>query len=127
MNTKAITVVHARTCSLTKPTYYIGRGEPTAPSMHAAKLGNPWSIGPSMDRNKVIELFKRHMDGGNCNPQLERIFEHWKALGFPDIQLACYCAPRACHGDVIAQWLMDRKKNSERAHDALQGLEWPQG
>jgi len=65
---------------------YIGR-----PSL----WGNPFVIGPDGDRDDVIRKYKEYL---KANPGLvEKAKEtlRGKVLG-------CWCAPEACHGDVLA-------------------------
>jgi Domain of unknown function (DUF4326) len=75
-------VVH---CKRAKFDVYIGR---------PSKWGNPFVIGHDGERDEVVKKF------------------HYYILGMPgllaDVQelrgkrLGCYCAPLACHGDVLA-------------------------
>ena len=65
--------------------------------------GNPFKIGPDGTRAEVIELHK-----SLCNVQNERDmpwFPKWRtaldALRGKD--LACWCAPLPCHGDVLLE------------------------
>jgi hypothetical protein len=71
---------------------YIGRGGP---------WGNPYRIGPDGTREEVIEKFREWI---STQPQLlARIGElRGRTLG-------CFCAPAACHGDVLAE-LADREQ-----------------
>lgn len=65
--------------------------------------GNPYRIGPDGDREAVIEKYQRHLldriESG------EQTLESLAALSGRD--LACWCAPKPCHGQVLkdyAQW-----------------------
>lgn len=82
----ACKVVNVRS---TKPDVYIGRG---------SQWGNPFQINSQQDRTKVIERYREHL---------------WAAIQHGDITLdelraldgktlGCYCAPKACHGEVLA-------------------------
>jgi len=66
---------------------YIGR-----PSV----WGNPYAIGNDGDRAEVIAKFERYLVN---NPRLlARVGElKGKTLG-------CWCAPKACHGEVLARY-----------------------
>ncbi len=73
---------------------YIGR-----PSM----WGNPHALGflcslcqEEHGRSEAVQLYEEYARG---NPKL---LEAIKALP-EDTILGCWCAPRACHGDVIAK------------------------
>ena len=75
-------VVH---CKRERFDVYIGR---------PSKWGNPFSIGKDGDRNEVIRKFTKYLlensDLMAALPELKG-----KVLG-------CWCAPQACHGDVLA-------------------------
>ena len=68
---------------------YIGRG---------SEWGNPFVIGVDGDRDEVIYRFTEYM--------LENLSKNSKWLEpLKDKDLMCYCAPLACHGDVIKMYL----------------------
>ena len=71
---------------------YIGRGSP---------FGNPYVIGPDGDRGEVIEKYRQYF--------LKRIEEDPifkdNVIGLRGKTLACFCKPKACHGDIIIEWL----------------------
>jgi len=76
---------------------YIGRG-PNAP------FGNPFPMVPEPDglgRVAAIQHFQDYF--------LKRIEEdddfRRKVLRLKGKTLGCFCAPRACHGDIIAEWV----------------------
>lgn len=63
---------------------YIGRG---------GKWGNPFKIGVHGNREEVISMYEAHLL--DCPEKLESLHElKGKVLG-------CWCAPKACHGDVL--------------------------
>jgi hypothetical protein len=65
---------------------YIGR---------PSKWGNPFVIGRDGDRDEVIEKYRAWIA---TQPAL--------LLAIPELQgkrLGCFCAPRRCHGDVLAE------------------------
>lgn len=73
---------------------YIGR-----PSL----LGNPFHVGKDGTRNEVIEKYRVWLRGeykkrGEVYWELVRLA---KLSLTSDIALACWCAPLACHGDVV--------------------------
>lgn len=70
--------------SLGSKAVYIGRG---------SKWGNPFVIGKDGDREEVITLYMEHLL--NSRDLLEAI------PTLTDKFLVCYCAPEACHGDVL--------------------------
>jgi hypothetical protein len=63
---------------------YIGR---------PSKFGNPFVIGKDGTRPEVIAKFEAYI---LSNPEL---MDALKELRGKD--LVCYCAPQACHGDVL--------------------------
>jgi len=77
------TVVH---CKREPYDVYIGRG---------SKWGNPFKIGPDGDRAEVIEKYLAYL--GTRSDLLDAIGE------LRDKALGCWCAPKACHGDVLAE------------------------
>lgn len=102
------TVVNIRT---NKYDVYIGRC-PTMLSiqMHddfGGLFGNPYIIGRDGGRDKVIDLhrgyfYKRIQVDSEFAIQVEKL--RGKKLG-------CFCAPRSCHGDVIAEYLNGNQRN----------------
>lgn len=77
-------VVH---CKVDPYDVYIGRG---------GKWGNPFKIGRDGDRDAVILKYTEWLLG---QPQM---IEEAKATLKGKV-LGCWCAPRACHGDVLAE------------------------
>lgn len=66
---------------------YIGR---------PAKWGNPFVLGKDGDRDEVIARFEAYL---MANPQLvEQARQELKGK-----DLICWCAPQACHGDVLVR------------------------
>ncbi|MGN7187027.1 DUF4031 domain-containing protein [Microbacterium enclense] len=79
------TVVNRRSHSFD---VYIGRG---------SDWGNPFIIGEHGSRADVIHRFELHL---RSRPDL--------LVRLPELRgkrLGCYCAPRACHGDVLARYI----------------------
>lgn len=77
------TVVH---CKKRPYDVYIGRPE---------KWGNPFSIGKDGNREEVIQ---KYMDWLSEQPELLSDIHELK-----DKVLGCWCAPKACHGDILAE------------------------
>lgn len=69
---------------------YIGRG---------SKWGNPFVIGPSCTRDQAVAQYEQHLwnqiKAGEVTVA-DLLELDGKALG-------CYCAPYACHGDVLVR------------------------
>lgn len=75
-------VVH---CKKSKYDVYIGR-----PSI----WGNPFTIGKDGNRKEVIEKYKEWIQ---TQPQLLDIIKYLRGK-----VLGCWCAPKECHGDILA-------------------------
>jgi len=60
-----------------------------------SKWGNPFVIGKHGDRGLVIEKFRSWIE---TQPQLLADLHELRGR-----TLGCYCAPRPCHGDVLAE------------------------
>ena len=77
-------VVH---CKRENYDVYIGR---------PSKWGNPYSIGKDGIREEVIQKYRDYLERSprlleDCRQELRG-----KVLG-------CWCAPKACHGDILAE------------------------
>jgi hypothetical protein len=76
---------------------YVGRG---------SIFGNPYEMGvdfnSEMDtsRNWVISRYRTWFKHMLHDPVFREAIKHLK-----DKRLGCFCAPQACHGDVIAEYL----------------------
>lgn len=64
---------------------YIGRG---------SKWGNPFKIGRDGNRGEVIDKYAEYLI---AHPRLvvDALYE------LQDKRLACFCAPKPCHGDLL--------------------------
>ena len=74
-------VVH---CKREKYDIYIGR---------PSKWGNPYEIGRDGNREEVVEKYRKFILGRED-----------LLLDLPSLKgktLGCWCAPKACHGDVL--------------------------
>jgi len=94
-NPLAPSVVH---CKKQAFDVYIGRG---------SKWGNPFKIGVDGSRDEVIAKYREYLWDWVRRDHCEAIDQlaalHNKTLG-------CYCAPQACHGDVLvraSKWAYD--------------------
>ncbi|MGB6176113.1 MAG: DUF4326 domain-containing protein [Methylocella sp.] len=73
---------------------YIGRG---------SKWGNPFRIGPDGDRAAVIAKYERWLADQH---HLLRALDELRGC-----DLVCFCAPRACHGDLLL-WLANATRDA---------------
>ena len=64
---------------------YIGR---------PSKWGNPFTIGKDGTRDEVIAKYRVHLHESGLIADIEEL--RGKTLG-------CWCAPKPCHGDVLAE------------------------
>jgi hypothetical protein len=62
----------------------------------ATKWGNPYHISKTCSRKKSIELYEFHFVF-NLLKDIEELKDARR--------LGCWCAPLACHGDVIKRYL----------------------
>jgi hypothetical protein len=88
---------------------YIGRANPRA-GLKASAWGNPFKIGKDGERGEVMAKYRAWL---MSNPELlQRVPElKGKVLG-------CWCAPEACHGDVLSEFA-----NAELANAELENAE----
>ena len=91
-----ITVTHVRNGrSSLAATVYVGRPSP---------LGNPFILGKHGNRQQVVSKYDdwlRRLIKDEDSPQARKIAELRRLAQQGDLDLACYCAPLACHADVI--------------------------
>ena len=71
-----------------KEMVYIGR---------PSKWGNPFVMNGENDRERVIAQYEQYLL--NSPDLLAQIGE------LKDMDLVCWCAPRACHGDVLKKYV----------------------
>lgn len=94
---------------------YIGRPSP---------LGNPFRIERDCSRDKVILLYRvwlkqQILTNPKTKAELTRLYNI--ALQSEELRLACWCAPAACHGNVIREVLFayHETQSWEEAADQL--------
>ena len=88
---------------------YVGR---KCRKFEGSILGNPFKIGRDGNRDEVIEKYRQWLwteinRKGEVWEELLELLEKYKLWG--DMVLVCWCAPQACHGDVIKrclEWLI---------------------
>jgi hypothetical protein len=73
---------------------YIGRALRNWP---ASPFANPFRIGPGRSREQAIEQYRAYLAGRS---ELLAALE-----GLRGKRLGCWCAPLACHGDVLTELL----------------------
>ncbi|WIW89595.1 DUF4326 domain-containing protein [Sphingobium sp. V4] len=77
-------VLNRHQVGLPRDAVYIGRG---------SKWGNPFVIGRDGDRATVIAKYERWL---RTQHHLLRALDELRGR-----DLVCFCAPRACHGDLL--------------------------
>jgi hypothetical protein len=100
------------------PGEYVGRPSP---------LGNQFKIGPDGTREEVINLYRIWLWNEisfTANPpaaarEINRLYRKWQLEG--DLTLVCWCAPQACHADVIKRCL---EWKAEEQHELPRAKEW---
>ncbi len=64
-------------------------------------FGNPFIIGIEGGRDKVIKLYKEYfLKRLKVDAEFAR-----RIIGLKGKKLGCFCKPKACHGDVIVEYL----------------------
>ncbi len=64
-------------------------------------FGNPFRIGHGISREDAVKRFQRYLaDRIEKDSEFKR-----RILALKGKRLGCFCKPKACHGDVIADWL----------------------
>lgn len=78
---------------------HIGRG---------SEWGNPYRISDGYSREGAINLYREHLWR---QIQRDRAGMISKLIKLEGKQLGCYCAPLACHGEVILKAIKWAKEN----------------
>src|SRR6266568_4136135 len=69
-------------------------------------FGNPFRMGNGTSREDAVERFQRYFaDRIEKDSEFKR-----RVLALKGKRLGCFCKPKACHGDVIADWLNKREQ-----------------
>lgn len=77
---------------------YIGRPSP---------LGNPFPVTQLRPREQAIQQFRELLEKDSRMSRKMHEELEWLARAslVQPLELQCYCAPLACHGDVIKQYI----------------------
>lgn len=71
-------------------------------------LGNPFRMENEISREDAVQKFQKYF-----TERIEKDSEfRRRVLALKGRRLGCFCKPKACHGDVIADWLnkMEQKE-----------------
>jgi len=92
-----VTVVNLR-----KEAYDVYIGRP-GKGQHDAPFGNPFIVGIDGERGECAKLFRDwfHSDDPKAKEMRKLARERIK----PDDKLGCFCKPKDCHGDIIAEYI----------------------
>ena len=82
-----------------KDAVYIGR---------PSKWGNPFVIGKDGTREDVVEKYRKFAHMRYHEP--DDLFRE-QLVVLKEKDLICWCAPLACHGDVLLELVNKKKKN----------------
>ena len=88
------TVVNIRTCGPDGYDVYIGRGNHRY-NLPPSQWMNPYPIQGKLTRSDVIDMYRVYLA---ASPTLMAAIGDLRGK-----RLACWCAPEACHGDVLAE------------------------
>ena len=89
-----VDVIHIRNKKGTDNEVYIGRG---------SKWGNPFRINTNSNREKVINEYSLYITAGEGMHLLNDLHE------LRGKTLVCFCKPHKCHGDVLAELVLDEQ------------------
>ncbi len=100
-----ITVANVRT---TKNGVYIGRAMPRQ-GWKGSHLGNPYRL-DGLERGVVIRMYREWLERAleTNTPQLTELSRLTELARHGDLTLLCWCAPLACHGDVVKELIEAR-------------------
>ena len=88
-----VNVIHIKNKLGATNEVYIGRG---------SKWGNPYKIGVDGNRQEVIAKYRVYLAK---HPTLSNHFNELVGK-----TLVCYCKPKACHGDVLVEYVETMEK-----------------
>ena len=102
-----IHVIHVRDADFSDPrTVYIGRRHNRRGlELPESPLANPFKVRNESHRTLALSQFREHF---MYTARRIPIVELNRLIGLArsgDLRLACWCAPKACHGDVIKEWI----------------------
>jgi Domain of unknown function (DUF4326) len=64
-------------------------------------FGHPFRMGTGISREDAVQRFQKYF-----TERIQKDAEfNRQVLALKSKRLGCFCKPKACHGDVIADWL----------------------
>ena len=99
-----VVVANIRT---TKVGEYIGRAMPHQ-GLAGSPLGNPYRLGPNEPRGIVIERYRQWLERqmASDTPARRELHRLARLAQDGELTLLCWCAPLACHGDVVRDTIL---------------------
>lgn len=98
---------------------YIGRAMPHF-GLKASKFANPFKLQAGEPRGSTIQRYKEwlweHIRSGKIT--LEDLLE------LENKDLVCFCAPQACHGDVLVAAVNWARKEWDKRHSIFKDDYW---
>lgn len=78
-----------------------------------SRFGNPYRVGEDGTREQVIALYREYFAAksefdSRFREALEALYAKVRRHG--ELNLVCWCAPKPCHAEVIAEWIVRRGK-----------------
>lgn len=69
-------------------------------------LGNPFVLKSEAQRAEVVAMYRAYFEKRLKDPLFQNVLYDLEVRARKgDLVLGCFCAPRACHGDVIKEYL----------------------
>lgn len=96
---------------------YVGR--PT-------RFGNPYRVEEVGSHEEAVRLycawFRERVKDPRFLQALEALYERLKRERV--LTLSCHCAPKPCHAEVIAAWLVERAREEDLKVTVVKGSEY---
>jgi len=105
-----IEILNARTAKpLPEDAIYIGRANPRFG--RGSPLGNPFRVSSTLSQEEAVTKYRVWLNEhwrqpGPVREELLRLIDLYRRDG--RLQLICWCAPEACHGDVVAEFIQQQ-------------------
>lgn len=94
----------------TREVVYIGRPSPMFPQYVGSPLANPYHLVDEEDRIRILNDYRWWMQhkttGDQTDPAFQEVVRILRlSLRSEGVTLACWCAPKPCHGQVIREFV----------------------
>lgn len=84
--------------------------------------GNPYSVGKDGDRDEVLRKYRQWFDLMLSGPLGNSFLDALKQLSQAPA-LVCCCKPKACHGDIIVEKMLELNLLQKEEHCGQGSLE----